>query len=105
MNLPQRTGNAAQVKPWKWLDDPIFADGPRNPLNQFLAAGLHPLCLACRSLAVYHIHSNHILCLSILQLADLQNQTIIFDNYSTILRITVSIMPKGVNMRVAHQQG
>ena len=61
------------MKPLQRLDDPIFADGPRDPLNQFLAVGLHPLCLAFCLLVVYHFHRNLFSCFAIIHLEDLQN--------------------------------
>jgi hypothetical protein len=47
-----------QVKPFQRLGVSIFADGPHDPLNQFLTIGLHPLCLALCLLIIYHIHPN-----------------------------------------------
>jgi hypothetical protein len=44
------------VKPFERLGGSIFADGPRDPLNQFLAVGLHPLCLAFGLLVDHHVH-------------------------------------------------
>jgi hypothetical protein len=44
------------VKPFQRLGGPIFAHGPRDPLNQFLAVGLHPLGLAFCLLENHHIH-------------------------------------------------
>ena len=55
----QRQGDAVQVKPWERLDGPIFGDGPRDPLNQFLAIGLHPLGRASRSACWWSITSSH----------------------------------------------
>ncbi len=80
------------MKPSQRLGGPIFAHSPRNPLNQFLAVGLHPPCLAFCLLVVHDIHRNLFTCFSIAHLEDLQNQTIIFDNHSTTLCSRVSIM-------------
>jgi hypothetical protein len=72
---------------------PIFARGPRDPLHQFIAVGLHQHGLAfCLLLVVYHIHRNLFACFFIAHLEDLQNQTIICDNYSTIRCFRVSII-------------
>src|SRR6266567_8014032 len=83
---------AVQVQPWEQLGGPIFAHGPRDPLNQFLAVGLHQLGLAFCRLVDHHIHRNLFSCFSIAHLEDLQNQTTIFDNHSTTLCSRVSII-------------
>src|SRR5438876_1056404 len=70
-----------------------MAHGPRNPFHQFLAVDLHPLGLAFCLLVVHDIHSNLFSCFSIANLEDVQNQTIIFHNYSTILCEGASIIP------------
>ncbi|GAC1423245.1 MAG: hypothetical protein PVSMB2_05970 [Ktedonobacteraceae bacterium] len=44
------------MKPFERLNGPIFADGTRDPFNQFLAVGLHPLSFALCLLVDYHIH-------------------------------------------------
>jgi len=80
------------VQPLERLDGPICAHGPRDPLHQFLAVGLHPLCLAFCRLVDHHIHRNLFSGFSIAHLQDVQNQTSIFDNYSTIQCSKVSIM-------------
>src|SRR6266566_1341189 len=80
----QRQGVTVQVQPLERLGGPILAHGPRNPFHQFLAVGLHPLGLAFCLLVVHDIHSNLFSCFSIAHLKDLQNQTMIFHNYSTI---------------------
>src|SRR6202043_1889437 len=63
-----------------------------DPLNQFLAVGLHPLCLVFCLLEDHHIHRNLFSGFSIAHLEDLQNQTIIFDNHSTTLCKGASII-------------
>ena len=52
----QRRGAAVQVQPLERLGGPIFAHGPRNPLHQFLAVGLHQLGLAFCRLVDHDIH-------------------------------------------------
>jgi hypothetical protein len=76
-------GVTVQVQPWERLGGPIFAHGPRNPLHQFLAVGLHPLDLACCWLLDHHSHRNLFSGFSIIHRQNLQNQTIIFAIYST----------------------
>ncbi|GHO81562.1 hypothetical protein KSD_93330 [Ktedonobacter sp. SOSP1-85] len=44
------------MKPSKRLGSPILADGPPDPLNQFLTISLHPLCIMFCLLVVSHIH-------------------------------------------------
>ena len=92
INLLPREGVAVQVQPWERLSGPICVNGPRNPLHQFLAVGVHPLCLAFSLLVVHHIHKTLFSCFSITHLEDTQNQTIICDNHSTTLRSRVSII-------------
>ena len=46
VNRLQRQGGAGQVKPFQRLGVSIFGNSAHDPLNQFLAIGLHPLCLA-----------------------------------------------------------
>lgn len=91
----QRHRGAGQVKPRERLGGPIFVDGARDPLNQFLTMGMYPLCLAfgARSPLVCPLMSQHIQghyihgCLfagcSVAQRADLQNHPIIVNNHST----------------------
>src|SRR5688572_20504704 len=45
VNWLHRRGKAGQMKTLERLHHSIFADRPRNPLHQFLAVGLYPLCL------------------------------------------------------------
>src|SRR6266566_4853619 len=80
------------MQPLEQLGGPILAYGLRNPLNQFLAIGLHPLCLAFCLLVVHDIHKNLFSGFSIAHLEDVQNQTIICDDYSTTLFGGVSII-------------
>ncbi len=80
------------MQPLERLDSPIFADGPRNPLNQFLAVGLHPLGLAFCRLVDHYIHRNFFPYFSVAHLEDVQNQTSIFDNHSTTLCEGASII-------------
>src|SRR5437763_10670788 len=88
----QRRGAAIQVKPWERLGDPIFAQGPGNPLHQFLAVGLHQPGLAFCRLVDHHIHRNLSSGFSIIHREDVQNQTIIFTNYSITLCEGASII-------------
>jgi hypothetical protein len=46
--MPQLRGRgcAAELKPSQRHDSPVFADGPRHPLDQLVTAGLHPVRLA-----------------------------------------------------------
>jgi hypothetical protein len=81
-----------EVKPLERLDGPIFADSPRNPLNQFLTVGLHPLCVTFVLLVIDHIHRNLPTYFAIPHLEVLQNQTIICDDYSTSPCYRVSII-------------
>src|SRR5713226_8088669 len=92
VNRLQRRGGAGQVQSLERLDGPIFADGSPDPYNQFLAVGLHPLCLVFCLLVDHYIHRNLFSCFSIAHMEDLQNQTIIFDNHSTTLCSRASII-------------
>ncbi len=80
------------MQPLEQLGGPILAYGLRNPLNQFLAIGLHPLCLAFCLLVVHDIHKNLFSYFSIDHLEDAQNQTIICDNHSITLFVGASII-------------
>src|SRR5712692_7575077 len=80
------------MKPRQRLGSPVFVHGPRNPLNQFLAVGLQPLCLTLCLLVVYHLHRNFPTHFSSTHLEDLQDHTIILDFYSTMLCFRMSIM-------------
>jgi hypothetical protein len=44
------------MKPLEGLSVAIFGDSPCNPIQQFLAVDLHPLCLTFRLLVIEHIH-------------------------------------------------
>src|SRR5206468_12349575 len=85
-------GVAVQVYPWERLGGPLCVHGPRNPLHQFLASGLHPLSLAFCLLVVDHIHKNLFSGCSIAQLEDAQNHSIICDNHSTTRSFGASII-------------
>jgi hypothetical protein len=80
------------MQPVERLDCPIFAHGSPKPLNQFIAVGLHPLGLAFCLPVDHHIHPSLFSCFFFAHLEDLQNQTIIFGNYSTTLCSKVSII-------------
>jgi hypothetical protein len=80
------------VKPFERLGSSIFAHGSPNPFNQFLTVGLHQLGLAFCRLVDHHIHRNLFSGFSIAHLQDVQNYSIICDNYSTTLCEGVSIM-------------
>src|SRR5216683_3650282 len=70
VNRLQRRGGAGQVQSLERLDGPIFADGSPDPYNQFLAVGLHPLCLVFWRLLDHHIHRNLFSCFSVAHLED-----------------------------------
>ncbi len=74
------------------LNGPILAHDPRNPLHQFYVVGLHALGLAFGLRMAHHIHWNLFFCFSVAHVKDLQNQTIIFDNYSITLCEGASII-------------
>ena len=63
MKRLHRRGDAAQIKPFEWLDGPVFAGGPGDALNQLFAIGMQPfclpLCLAFCVFVVYHIYRIH----------------------------------------------
>src|SRR5439155_11859971 len=78
--------------PLERLGGPIFVHGSRNPLHQFLAVGLHQLGLAFCRLVDHHMHRNLFSGFSIIHREDVQNQTIIFANYSTTQGFGASII-------------
>jgi hypothetical protein len=54
------------MQAWERLGGPIVANGPRDPLRQFLARAVHPLCLAFCQLRDRHRHRNLRISLSLI---------------------------------------
>jgi hypothetical protein len=56
------------VQAFQRLDDPVFADGPRDAPGQLVAVGSGPGLLAPRCRAVHQIHGVLLVCSNVTEL-------------------------------------